>query len=409
MSGMTWWKRGQRDPVAEQLGALERQGAGMAGLAHLAAFALVIVFSAGSLVALSGEALAHLIATAQRGAVDVPSAISIAVSTLLVCAMDVALVYAAASVRLLRLRRADGAGWHIAVIIGVSLVEAATYLDMGAQYDRPDTWAVWALLAARAISAPLVAVYLSLARTLPVSARDIVASVELATGRGVVRDMTAIAADPAAPLERKLSLYRASSVMTAADAARLEALIAAERATRLALPAPQAPQPAQDGASVGPEAQPGVDATPASAATGEPPTASPDGPQTTPAAEADTSYPPDEPPPGGGGVRTPPERRARHPAILRLTPATAEPRPAARRRGLGSYGGGTNGRSHKGVRTPLKTTASREADARRAWAEGARTVQAMVNATKMSRNAAGGWVRALKAEAEQPGERHAAQ
>jgi hypothetical protein len=226
------WRRGVRDPIAEQLSELERQGAGMARLAHGAAFALVIVFSAGSLVALSGEALAALIREAGRGALDVPAAISIAVSTLLVIAMDVALIYAAASVRLLRLRRAGGAGWHVAVIVGVSAVEAATYLSMGALYDHPTSWAVWALIVARAVSAPLVAVYLSLARTLPVSARDIIASVELATGRGVVRDMTAIAADPTASLERKLSLYRASSAMTAADSERLAALIATERATR---------------------------------------------------------------------------------------------------------------------------------------------------------------------------------
>jgi hypothetical protein len=226
------WRRRLRDPLTEQLNDLERQGAGMAGLAHLAAFALVIVFSAGSLVALSGEALAALLVSAGRGALDVPAAISIAVSTLLVIAMDVALVYAAASVRLLRLRRAGGAGWHVAVIIGVSSVEAATYLYMSAVYDKPNSWAVWALVGARAVSAPLVAVYLSLARTLPVSARDIIASVELATGRGVVRDMTAIAADSTAPLERKLSLYSASSVMTPADSERLAALIATERATR---------------------------------------------------------------------------------------------------------------------------------------------------------------------------------
>ena len=226
------WRRGSHDPVAEQLSDLERQGAGMARLAHGAAFALVIVFSAGSLVALSGEALTTLLREAGRGALDVPAAISIAVSTLLVIAMDVALVYAAASVRLLRLRRADGAGWHVAVIVGVSAVEASTYLYMSALYDHPNSWAVWALIVARAVSAPLVAVYLSLARTLPVSARDIIASVELATGRGVVRDMTAIAADPTASLERKLSLYRASSVMTSADSERLATLIATERATR---------------------------------------------------------------------------------------------------------------------------------------------------------------------------------
>ena len=229
---LTWLRRGALDPVAEQLRDLERQGAGMARLAHLAAFALVLVFSAGSLVALSGEALTALLASATRGALDMPAAISIAVSTLLVVAMDMALLVAAATVRMLRLRRQEGAALHVAVIVGVSVVEASTYAYMSYLYDRPASWAVWALIAARALSAPLVAVYLSLARSLPVSARDILAQVELATGRGVVRDMVRIAGDSAAPLERKLSLYSASSVMTPEDSARLAALIAVEQATR---------------------------------------------------------------------------------------------------------------------------------------------------------------------------------
>lgn len=229
---LTWLRRGALDPVAEQLRDLERQGAGMARLAHLAAFALVLVFSAGSLVALSGEALTALLDSATRGALDVPAAVSIAVSTLLVVAMDMALLVAAATVRMLRLRRQEGAALHVAVIVGVSVVEASTYAYMSYLYDRPASWAVWALIAARALSAPLVAVYLSLARSLPVSARDILAQVELATGRGVVRDMVRIAGDSAAPLERKLSLYSASSVMTPEDSARLAALIAVEQATR---------------------------------------------------------------------------------------------------------------------------------------------------------------------------------
>lgn len=232
---------GHADEIAAQLHEIERQGRGMARLAHVAAFALVIAFSAGSLVALSGEALARIVAQWRAGGVDVPAAISLAVSVLLVVAMDVALVVAAANIRMLRQRRQEGIGLHVAVIIGVSLVEAATFCYMLVTYDAPTSWAVWLLIVARSLSAPLTAVYLSLARTLPVGARDILAQVELATGRGVIRDMVTVAGDPDAPLQRKLELYRAASVMAPADAAKLDALIIATTAT----PAPQARQVAQ--------------------------------------------------------------------------------------------------------------------------------------------------------------------
>lgn len=122
-------------------------------------------------------------------------------------------------------------------------------------------------------------------------------------------------------------------------------------------------------------------------ATGEPPVAAPEGQEAALPAQADTfpipSNPSDEPPPGGG-VRTSPPGR---PAILRLTPATPERRSAVRR-------------ARSRVRTPLRTTASREAEARAAYANGARTVAAMVAATGMGRSTASKWVRTF-AEGEQ--------
>src|SRR5215469_10748876 len=96
------------DPIDEQLDQLRRQGAGMARIAHLCASLLVILFSAGSFVALGSDALHSVMQGWQRShTIDVPNAISLAVSTLMVACMDAALISAAASLRLLASRRAQ--------------------------------------------------------------------------------------------------------------------------------------------------------------------------------------------------------------------------------------------------------------------------------------------------------------
>ena len=71
----------------------------MARLAHVCASLMLVLFSAGSLVALGGDALLSVLGGAQRGHVDVPAAISLGVSTLLVLCMDVAMLYAASMLR----------------------------------------------------------------------------------------------------------------------------------------------------------------------------------------------------------------------------------------------------------------------------------------------------------------------
>jgi hypothetical protein len=238
----TFWRRGapldaqaqQQARIDAKLRAIERQGAGSVVFAHGLAYLLVIAFSAGSLIALAGDALRTFIAQAQHGVLDVPSLISFIVSFALVFAMDTSMVIAAATVRMLRQRHQDGLALHVAMIAGVCLVESATYLYMSYVYDHPVGWVAWTILTARAVSAPIVAVYLSLARTLPISARDINTQVEAVTGRGVLVDMTRIADDPAATTERKVALYRASAIMDETDAGRLDAIIQAERSTRTA-------------------------------------------------------------------------------------------------------------------------------------------------------------------------------
>lgn len=219
---------GVPDVVEDQLRDISKQGSGMARVAHLCALLLVILFSLGSLVALSGDALNTIIQQWQSGSgVNVAAAISVLVSTLLVLAMDVGMVYAASSIRLLNTRRAEAkeARLHYAVMVGVATLEALTYGYMSAVYEHPHSLVAWLLILARAGAAPFLATYLSLARPLPVTSRDILAQVELASGKAVIRDVLEVASDPDASLSQKVRMYGASAVMAPADRDRLDALI----------------------------------------------------------------------------------------------------------------------------------------------------------------------------------------
>ncbi len=199
----------------------------MARLAHAFAFLLIILFSAGSLVALAGDALTSVIAGWESGRVDIPSSISVGVSLLLVPCMDVAMLYAASMLRLLATRQATRGDMlvHVIVLSGVAVVESATYVYMAWEYEHPATLAAWALIIARALAAPLVGVYLSMARALPVTPRDILYQVDLASGGGVLRDVVTLAHDPGAPLAEKAALYDASAIMGDADRDRLRNLM----------------------------------------------------------------------------------------------------------------------------------------------------------------------------------------
>jgi hypothetical protein len=223
---------GERDAVAEQLRDIARQGSSMARLAHACAFLLIVLFSAGSLVALGGDALASITTEWSAGRVDIPAAISVGVSALMVLAMDVGMLYAASMLRLLNSRHAEvrEKRVHHAVIVIVTVLEACTYGYMSWRYESPATWAAWALILARALAAPLLSVYLSMARPLPVTSRDILYQAELAAGQGVIRDVVEVASDQGAPLAEKMALYGASAMMTPHDRARLDGMIAAVQA-----------------------------------------------------------------------------------------------------------------------------------------------------------------------------------
>jgi hypothetical protein len=166
---------------------------------------------------------------AQQGHVDLPAAISLGVSTLLVLCMDVAMLYAASMLRLLGMRRAEPRSMrlHRGVMATVAILEAGTYAFMAWRYETPVSVIAWALILSRALAAPLLSVYLAMARPLPVTARDILAQVELASGLGLIRDAVTIANDSSASLSQKVALFGASAVMTEQDRERLDGLLAA--------------------------------------------------------------------------------------------------------------------------------------------------------------------------------------
>jgi hypothetical protein len=212
---------GERDEVADQLADIAWQGSGMARLAHVCASLMLVLFSAGSLVALGGDALISVLSGAERGHVDLPAAISLGVSTLLVLCMDVAMLYAASMLRLLGMRRAEPRSMrlHRGVMATVAVLESGAYAYMAWRYESPVSIVAWALILSRALAAPLLSVYLAMARPLPVTARDILAQVELASGLGLIRDAVTIAHDPSASLAEKVGLFGASAVMTPQDRA----------------------------------------------------------------------------------------------------------------------------------------------------------------------------------------------
>jgi hypothetical protein len=172
--------------------------------------------------------------SAHQGHVDVPAAISLGVSTLLVLCMDVAMLYAASMLRLLGMRRAEPRSMrlHRGVMATVAVLEAGTYAYMAWRYETPVGLVAWALILSRALAAPLLSVYLAMARPLPVTARDILAQVELASGLGLIRDAVTIAHDSSASLSQKVALFGASAVMTEHDRQRLDGLLAAVKARR---------------------------------------------------------------------------------------------------------------------------------------------------------------------------------
>jgi hypothetical protein len=386
----------ERDPIDAALADLERQGASSARVAHLFAGLLVILFSAGSLVALGSDALQAILVQWNRShTLDIPSTITLSVSTLMVLAMDTGMLVAAATLRVLAARRA-GIGErlvHIAVMAGVAIIEASTYWYMSVRFEAPATGAAQALIIARALAAPVLAVYLSMSRALPVTSRDIMSQVELASGRGLLRDVTLVANDRTAPLERKMKLYGASAVMSVSERTRLADMITAvQESGGITTPTTRV----QTSESPYTRAQEGQQYTqlPAASMSRVPRLAAPG------EALSESDYDPDRPPTGPGspaahpGVRTASVSTGRRPAVLRLEPPEEWRRETAAQATAG-------GAHRRGGRTGKRAKTTVEERVRKVWRPGM-SIGMLERAAGISHNSAGKWRKVLIAEAQEP-------
>ena len=237
------WQRlfGSRDPVEAQLRDIARQGTFGAMISHFFATLLIILFSTASLIALGADSMRAVLVSLAHGSVDIPNAVATGVTALLVPAMDVAMLRAASKIRLLATRRATRSemALHVVVMATISAIEAGTYCYMAAIYEHPGSGVAWALIIARSASAPLIGVYLAMDRPHPVTSRDILAQVELGAGAGVIRDVTEIANDASATLDRKMELFGASAVMREHERDRLNDLIAVAKKHATSQPSQQ--------------------------------------------------------------------------------------------------------------------------------------------------------------------------
>lgn len=221
------WARffGKADAVGSQLKELSRQGLWFSRWAHFCAIVMLILFSLGSLVGIAGPSTAAFLAAWQHGRFDLIQAISSSVSTVLVLCMDTAALYAAMQLRLIEARESGSKAFHWVVIIAVDILEAASFIYMAWRYDVPVLAVVWLLIIARAIAAPFLAVYLSLARPIPIGAPDMLHMAGMAAGKGLITDVTLVASDPAASIARKAEIFGAASLMAPRDRSRLDGLI----------------------------------------------------------------------------------------------------------------------------------------------------------------------------------------
>ncbi len=225
---MAWFKRKQPNPqeqVTRAIDKLERSNALIVRLAHLFAFALIIATSVASLISLAATLLIAVLA----GHGNVATNASVAITLLLVMAMDTGMVLAATYIRIGRqrgesLRALSG---HISIMLSVALLEAGTYCYMLWKYENPSNWISWTLIVARGFAVPLLSIYLSMAQEITVTTSDIARMTEVFSGVGLLRDLVSEANNPDATLERKIAIYRAAATLSEAQRAKLDAMYAA--------------------------------------------------------------------------------------------------------------------------------------------------------------------------------------
>jgi hypothetical protein len=241
------WIVGEQDPIEQQMREIARQGLGMVRLAHTMGTIMILAFSLGSAVGICSTLIDSITRAGMFTWAAIPFDIAFVVSVLLVVCFDVASVYASFMVRLLYTRHAPKGDYtyHVAIIVLACLLESGTFGYMSWKYDDPALLAVAVLIIVRAVGSPIVALYLNMARQIPISPSDISYHNFLAAGKGVIRDVVHVANDHTAPLPDKIELYGASYAMRPHEEKQFERLMAAaeKREARLAQSQRRLPPP----------------------------------------------------------------------------------------------------------------------------------------------------------------------
>ena len=225
------WVIGKRDPVEQQLHEVERQGRGMARIMHAAGYLMLVLFSIGSAIGICGTLVERVVANGPLTWQSLPNDVVITVSLMLVFCMDLAAIYAAFHMRLLATRHASWKAYilHVLVLAVCTALEGGTFIQMSFEYDNVIAGTVAALIIARGFVAPLLSVYLNMARAIPSGVADIAYHSFLGAGQGVVRDIIHIANDPGASLAEKAELMAASAYINSNEQAQLDRLIETAR------------------------------------------------------------------------------------------------------------------------------------------------------------------------------------
>ncbi len=150
-------------------------GAFMRGLGRAWAIPMTLVFSSGALITLGQKQIAVLVGQYQHHLpLDYVTLALLAITFVIVGGMDLTLLNSAVELRDARLRGVDPAqdpytrGARLRVWL-VSLVESATFMAVAYQLDQPPSFdrdpaaclVTWGFIAARALTAPVCAMYLA--------------------------------------------------------------------------------------------------------------------------------------------------------------------------------------------------------------------------------------------------------
>jgi hypothetical protein len=210
--------------VREALEKVEEQNSGIVRTAHGFAILLIVATSVASLISLGRDLVSKLSWPPTRD--SIPVMCGVAILLILVTAMDVGSLYAAAQVRVLSGRQAEGKeiAQHWAVMLLVSALEAGTYIYMMFLYETPHNLVTGVLVVARGLAVPVLALYLATARPMTVTPADIAHQSGLITGKAVLNDLITLATDPNAAtpqLARKIAMYLAAAPLSEKEKVRL--------------------------------------------------------------------------------------------------------------------------------------------------------------------------------------------